>query len=168
MNDEVTYSDTPSINGKAPDAPDAPKRRGRPPGSKNRATLDEVSLSGEAPARRGRPRKRSAEYDVESLTKQIKGGHFLIASVSGLPELIIDDKEAKELAEAVIIFSREYDFSPDPKIMAAIQLAATMGFVYVPRVFAIAARLRAARNAPRGETINGESSAIDGQSDTLH
>ena len=165
MNDE-----SPTLNGKAPDAPDAPdapKRRGRPPGSKNRATLDEVSLSGEAPARRGRPRKQVLEYDAESLAKQIKGGHFLIASVSGLPELIVDDKESKELAEAVIIFSREYDFTPDPKIMAIIQLAATMGFVYVPRVFAIAARMRAAKQS-RPTTVDGESSAIDGQASSLH
>jgi len=73
----------------------------------------------------------------------------------GLPELILTEKQAEQMAEALCDFSREYDWEPDPKVMATINLAATAGFIYVPKVAAIVARVKEAK-AKRPRTVDAE------------
>jgi len=154
--------ETPEINGKASAAePSAPKRRGRPPGSTNKPkdTLAETA-PGESPKRGpGRPRKVQFEIDQSALARQIKGAHGTAAFFFGLPELALDDKESAELASAFANFAREFDFEPNPKVMAAIELIGVAGFIYVPRVVRISARVKQAK-ARRAQTINGEATAV--------
>jgi hypothetical protein len=144
----------PEINGKVTEPP---KRRGRPPGSKNRSreesTLTEASPVDGVSAKRGRPRKVHFEIDQAALARQIKGTHGLVAFATGMPELMLGDDESNQLAVAFVNFAREFDFEPNPKVMAGLELAGVMGFVYIPRVIKIAGRLKKQRQQ-RGATVN--------------
>lgn len=151
----------PEINGKVTEPP---KRRGRPPGSKNRSrdesTLTEASpLDGAPAAKRGRPRKVHFEIDQAALARQIKGTHGLVAFATGMPELMLGDDESNQLAVAFVNFAREFDFEPNPKVMAGLELAGVMGFVYIPRVIKIAGRLKKQRQQ-RGATVNSTAEEV--------
>lgn len=145
----------PSISGE-------PKRRGRPPGSKNKPqdgnVTNEIPVGGEAP-KRGRPRKERVELDRGAVARQLLGSHMMIANMLGLPELMLTEKEADQEAEAICDFAREYDFEPDPKLMASINLIATMGFIYVPKVIKVTVRIKKAK-AAKGQTIDGEATEV--------
>lgn len=144
--------------GTPPPSATAPKRGpGRPrkdQSSANGSALGETPVNSDAP-KRGRPKKERVELDRDAVARQLLGSHMMIASMLGLPELIISEKEAQQEAEAICEFSREYDFEPDPKMMASINLIATFGLIYVPRVVKIAARVKRAK-AANGQTIDGE------------
>ena len=154
--------ETPTINGKTA-APEAPKRRGRPPGVKNAPkaeALSEQPVSGDAP-KRGRPRKGPAiEFDREALARSLKGTHGTLAFFLSMPELMISDVEATELAGAFADFAREFDFEPNPKVLATVNLIGVAGIVYVPRVVKVSQRVRAQKMA-RKAAIDSAPSALD-------
>jgi len=159
----------PQINGKStpPPAADAPKRRGRPPGSTNKAkeTLEATAPGDAAPRKPGRPKKTHVEIDPSALARQIKGAHGTVAFFFGVPEFVLDDKESAELASAFANFAREFDFEPNPKVMAAVELIGVAGFIYVPRVMRVAARVKRTK-AQRGQTINGEAQTVHSAHET--
>lgn len=143
MTEEIK-TESPTVNGKVP-PPEAPRKRGRPPGSKNAPKpegLQATQIPGDAP-KRGRPRKGpTLEFDKESLARSVKGTHGTLAFFLNAPELVLSDKEAEELASAFADFAREFDFEPNPKIMAAANLIGVAGIVYVPRIITIARRVK--------------------------
>jgi hypothetical protein len=159
MNDETIQ---PTVNGKVP-PPESPKRRGRPPGSKNAPKaegLNATAIPGDAP-KRGRPRKGpTIEFDKEALARSVKGTHGTLAFFLNAPELMLSDKEAEELAGAFADFAREFDFEPNPKIMAAANLIGVAGIVYVPRVIQIARRVKATK-AKRPVTVDGQAQPVE-------
>lgn len=144
----------------APIAPDAPRKRGRPPGSTNKprapgAPLSETPISanpapGTAP--RGRPRK-VVQIDAGLMAKQLQGLHLVAARATGLQELEISEAEAAMLAESVAAISREYGLSLDGKTGATIQLVAACAMIYLPRLAHITARRKqAARSSVVSDT----------------
>lgn len=149
-------------SGSPPPSATAPKRGpGRPrkdQSSVNGSPLGETPVNPDAP-KRGRPKKERVELDRDAVARQLLGSHMMVASMLGLPELIISAEEAKQEAEAICEFSREYDFEPDPKMMASINLIATLGLIYVPRAMKIAARVKKAK-AAKGQTIDGEATEV--------
>jgi hypothetical protein len=151
------------INGSSPPGSDAPRRRGRPPGSTNKSRLGETPVGGEAP-RSGARKRPQIEYDHAAVARQLKGTHFLIGTACGMPELYLEDDQAAELADAMIAFAREYDFEPDSKTMAMLNLCAAAGFVYVPKVLRIAARIKKTK-ASRGQTIDGVATPVETKDD---
>ncbi len=156
----------PQVNGKAAAPPEPPKaKRGRPPGSKNKegAPLNETPLGEDAP-KRGRPRKMRVEFDREALAKQIRGTHFLAASMTGIVELVIDERESVEIAAALADFAHEFDFSPDPKIMAVFNLLSVAGLIYVPRAIHFAQRVRREK-AKQGVTVDGTAQPVETPAD---
>jgi hypothetical protein len=68
-----------------------------------------------------------------------------MAMMTGIPELALQEQEAISLAKAIKTFSEEFDFAPNPKIMAALGLIGTAGMIYVPRLKPISQRLAAKR-----------------------
>lgn len=169
MSDETMPPQTarPEINGKVTEPP---KRRGRPPGSKNRPREESAGLTEALPvdgaptAKRGRPRKVHFEIDQAALARQIKGTHGLVAFATGMPELMLGDDESNQLAVAFVNFAREFDFEPNPKVMAGLELAGVMGFIYIPRVIKISGRLKKQRQArghgPTGQTVNSTAEEV--------
>lgn len=97
----------------------APKRRGRKPGSKNGA---------------GKTSTRSA--DISGLEKILFSVHMVLANAVGIEELTLSPDESKELAKAVAEVQSHYDTVIDPKTMAWVQLAMVAGSVYGPRMIA--------------------------------
>lgn len=160
MNESVQ----PEISSKAAPAPDAPKRRGRPPGVKNAPKpegLTATTIPASDAPKRGRLRKGPAiEFDKEALARSVKGTHGTLAFFLGMPELVLSDKEADEFASAFADFAREFDFEPNPKIMAAANMIGVAGIIYVPRIVLIARRIKAQR-AGKAATIDGTAQSTD-------
>lgn len=126
--------------------------------------MPETPVGGDAP-KRGRPRKEKVELDRAAVARQLLGSHMMVGSVLGMPEFFLTEKESEQMAESFCDFAREYDFEPDPKLMAAINLIATSGFVYVPKIIKVAIRIKktkAARGAAHGtgQTIDGEATEV--------
>lgn len=134
---------------RGPGRPRKDQANGASPGG-----LGETPIGAETAKPRGRPKKERVELDKGAVARQLMGSHMMMASMLGLPELILTEKQADSMADALIDFSREYDWQPDPKVMASFNLIATAGFIYTPKVLAIVARIKKAR-AGKGQTIDG-------------
>lgn len=128
----------------------APKRRGRPPGSKNAtaAKLEEKPIdnkSGVPETKRGRPRK-TENYGDEArarFAKQVQGIHVMAAQLSGFAEFQISDPESSMLADAIINTSQEYGLSLSGKTGALLQLLGTAAIIYIPRFSVINQKVKA-------------------------
>lgn len=101
---------------------DAPKRRGRKPGSTNR--------------------KASVQVNITGLEKILYSSHLMIAAFTKSAELAITEDEAKSLADAAQNVASFYNVGATQKQVAWVNLATTMGFIYGPRFVAMY------RNAP--------------------
>jgi hypothetical protein len=98
-------------------------------------------------------RKSKKVATVEDVGKQIYGLHAIMAMMSGIPEVALQPEEAASLAKAIITFGEEFDFQPNPKIMACITLIGTSAMIYVPRMPIILKRI-AAKKAQAGKPKN--------------
>lgn len=142
--------------------PGRPRKDGTAPGS---ARIGETPVGNDTGKPRGRPKKERVELDRAAIARQLLGSHMMVGSMLGMPEFFLTEKEAEQMAEAVCDFAHEYDFEPDPKLMAIINLAATAGFIYVPKVIRVAVRIKKAK-AGKGQTIDGEASEVKNESGT--
>ena len=77
---------------------------------------------------------------VTLLAKKIQGLHQITGMALGLPELMLDDTEARELADAIQIVSKEYGVKISGKGAAAFNLLLTAGMIYGPKGYAIYSR----------------------------
>jgi hypothetical protein len=147
MTDEIISPvDTPEVSAPENSAPvSTPKRRGRPP--KNppadgnpQPVGEKLNTSG---ARRGRPKNKVSysDGDISELGKQITGLHQLAALATGIPELVISEKEGQVLGAAMANVAQEYGLSLDGKTGALLQLVAACGMVYVPKYFQLRGRI---------------------------
>jgi hypothetical protein len=136
------------------------KRRGRPPKNPAEAApkpeADRVIEIPKPEELKPVKRKSKKVATVEDVGKQIYGLHAIIAMMSGIPEVALQPEEAASLAKAVITFGEEFDFQPNPKIMAAITLFGTAAMIYVPRVPVILKRV-ADKKAMQGKPKNENS-----------
>ncbi len=136
------------------------RRRGRPPGSKNKSggtTEGTATDPVEKPKRR--KRKPKAE-DIEFMAKRLVGMHSMLAAFTGTPEFQISDVEARMLAESGLQVQREFDIEVGGKWAVLATFVGICGMVYVPRISVMAQRAKA-RKRDAGVTING--SAEDGR-----
>ena len=121
-------------------ASDAPKRRGRPPGSKNNAP------------------KAASNQDIGAIEATLLSIHIVL--VARIPEMAIEPAEAKMMAEAIARVSRHY-----PKVAAVmtgkiadhIALFTAVSAVYGTRLVAINERVKNPKpplNNPNVVTMN--------------
>lgn len=131
-----------------PPPAEAPRKRGRPPGSGKKTGTDG-------------PQKSSTRKaaDTADLGRQIVGLHALIAVATQMPEMQITDAEGEMLARGVTAVAEEYGLALTGKTGAAIQLFAAAGMVYVPRLVMIKAKLAAQRAA---QAAADEARTVDG------
>lgn len=61
------------------------------------------------------------------------------------PELVISKDEATKLAEALRNLMQYYSITPDPRVMAWLQLIGVAAVIYGPRAVLMSQRARAAR-----------------------
>lgn len=99
------------------------------------AKLDAVEKESAPKAARASKKVKKKELDKDSLGRQIMGFHILASQFLKSPIWMIDEKEASQLADAVVQVSEQYDFNFDPKVAASINLLATAAMIYAPRAF---------------------------------
>ncbi len=152
-----------SLNSPAgtPGSPDTPKRgRGRPPGS------------GAKPAVSGQPKaQETGSLNLNGIEKILYSVHAMGAAILQVPELNLDQSEAKKLAASIEAVNAQYKFDMDPKKAAWLDLATTAGIIYGPRCVSFYIRktqqqkpmpfVRHAAPPPAGDTINQPATAAD-------
>lgn len=117
------------------------RRRGRPPGSKNR--------TGDAAA----PSQISDNLILSNIEDVLVSLHFMGAKFLDVPEIELSAEESRKLTRAIKNVAQHYRYSVDPKKLALFQLLAVSGGVYGPRLMAIyrkkiASETPAAKPAP--------------------
>jgi len=60
----------------------------------------------------------------------------MLAAITQTPELVLDKDEARKLSDAAAEVARQYAVAFDPKKVAVVNLFATAGFIYGPRIVA--------------------------------
>lgn len=68
--------------------------------------------------------------------------HAAAAGALRTPELEIDKSEAEILGKGLLELERQFPTQIDPRLLAALNMAAAMGMVYGPRIVAIRVRLK--------------------------
>lgn len=129
----TTIRDPEKDAGAAPET----KRRGRPPGAKNRAK--EGATEGapqERPASKA-AQARSVALDAKVLAPQIQGLHFMFATLSGQPLFIVNENEAVMMAQAIVEVASHYDVEFNSPAMSWAKLIAVLGMIYGPKIMAI-------------------------------
>lgn len=127
---------------------------------------------GEIKRGRGRPRNADKPGAAKSATTATKSGKtpqnaigidtvlfslHQMAATFIVPELAIDENEAKQLAAGVAAVNAHYGKTIDPKITAWIGLLAVCGKVYGPRIGAFTLRRSIERNAsPKVNPLSGK------------
>lgn len=111
------------------------KRRGRPAGSRN------VN------------RAQTSKEVRSDLTGLLLSLHLMGAAITKVPELRIDEDEAKILGDAVARVNREFGVElMSPKMSAIVNLAIAAGTVYGPRAVAVHQRLKTEKAKGKGAT----------------
>ncbi len=90
-------------------------------------------------------KKTNHAASLDALTNTLIIVHAGIASATKVPELSIEDDEAKVLATAVASVLEEFDIQPDPKVQAIVGLVIAAGSIYGPRVYLIRERQKEQR-----------------------
>ncbi len=130
---------------------EAPRRRGRPPGSKNRVQ-ENIAPPGAGESvtvekrRPGRPAgsgaaPRKVSVDPGALAQQMLFFHAVAAKMLRIPELELDKGESEMLAKSIATMMAEYGISFSGKTAAMLGLLGTAAIVYGPRFVLIKERV---------------------------
>lgn len=103
------------------------RRRGRPPGARNR---DTSAPSDPAPRQARRSR---LGLNVDTLGRQLVGAHQIATVVTGT-DLVISDSDGKTLAEPIIAIADYYGLSASGPWVLWVNLVVAMAMVYGPKV----------------------------------
>lgn len=115
-----------------------PKRkRGRPPGSRNRNSAGTGSAKKQA---------KGSPVHLEGIEKILLSIHVGMAAFLKAPELMISQDEAKTLSSAIAEVSEHYPVVADAKTLAWINLTMALGMIYGPRGVAIYVRNKGEKN----------------------
>lgn len=138
-----------------------PKRKRGRPSNAEAALRETLGAPADAPAsggaKRGPKPKSGKSSDPAVLAKSIAGIHQLGAMLLQIPELQLQEEEAKGLADAVTAVCEEYGLSIDGKTGAAMQLLGAAAMVYGPRYFHF--KMRIAKQRAEAEQAHGQSHA---------
>lgn len=126
------------------------------------ASFAEPATEQRTPGKRGRKagstnkRKETSEaaLNINGVEKILFSLHAFASLV--VPEMELEESEAKKLAKSIEGVTDQYKLTLDPKTAAYIDLATVCGMIYGPRAFAFYVRTNAAKPkaAPRQATDN--------------
>jgi hypothetical protein len=161
-------ADIPPLNPPGQTADTAPQKRGRgrPPKNKDAASVQaQINASaskGENTAKKASAKKAAsaAELDVTKLGGQIQGLHIIVAKVTGMPFMMLSEKESFALAESVVNVAEQYELTVNPKVAAGIQLALTAAMIYGPRAIAFTQAKKQAINAAQMRAASGNADDV--------
>jgi hypothetical protein len=111
------------------------KRRGRPPGSG--ATTQ----------------KAKGKTDLTVLEDLLYSLHLMAGAICNTPELALDQKESKSLADAASRVAAHYNHNLDPVKLDWARLFIVAGGIYGTRIFAIRARHKTESQAKPGPRV---------------
>ncbi len=126
------------------------KKRGRPPGSKNRPVSPGEAKDGFGPglALGSEATDKDLKRQAAALAVAIQQRHLMLGLMLGLPELAMPPEKAEALAIALVNFQAEYPaVKVSRKLTVAIDLATAAGMAYLPAIAAIADKARKAAQA---------------------
>jgi len=127
---ETTVADEPVV-----------RRRGRPPGSKNKQREASQETNNSAPVENPKRRKRKPKAaDIEAMAQRLVAMHAMLAGFTGTPEFQLSEIEAKMLAESGLQVQREFDVEIGGKWAMLATFVGVCGMVYVPRFSLMRAR----------------------------
>lgn len=104
--------------------------------------------------RRARPSQKGSKLDIDAFARQLQGAHVIAFTLLSGPlgpevaqHILIDEKQAKELARTIGELLQHYSISIDPKTQAILAFVFTAGIIYLPKLgkIAQASRARAAQ-----------------------
>lgn len=136
-------ADSEYINGGTDRGATTTRRRGRPPGTRNKP-------------RDGSPSQTSQNI-AENLEHLLLSVHVMAAAFLKCPEFELDEQESKKLASSIREVSKFYPITLDPKRLALIELGTMAAMIYGTRGVAIYKRLTA---EPKKETPRKEPTPI--------
>jgi hypothetical protein len=116
------------------------KRRGRPPGSGKSAGVKTSSA-----------KPKAVPTSLDGIEKILLSLHMMGASMLNVPELMLSEKEASDLSEAIARVAALYDFGASEKTLAWTNLAVCMGGMYGTRFFAFNLRMKAEAEAKKAK-----------------
>ena len=97
-------------------------------------------------AKRGRkPAAPKTKRDLSGIVVPLVGIHFMLAQMSGLPDLAIDEGEATTIASALSNLTEYYKVKIDGKQGAILGLIYALAVVYGPRIYTITRAIREER-----------------------
>lgn len=114
-----------------------PKRRGRPPGSRNKSTTE----------------KEAPKNLVEGLSDLLLSVHMMGAVFFKCEEIELTEEESKRLADKIKKVSTFYPMVFDPKKLAIADLATTLVSIYGPRGVAIYKRASKPIEQPKPQLV---------------
>lgn len=85
-------------------------------------------------------RKKTDAPNLAGIETILLSMHQIMAAAIKTPELVLDEKEAKAMADAIAEVARYYPMTIDPKTLAWINLASCSAMIYGPRIYLISAR----------------------------
>lgn len=119
------------------------KRRGRKPGTRNKDAGEKSAVN------------------INGIEKILYSIHAVLAGITKVPELELDEREAKDIANAIAGVSEQYMLTIDPKKAAWIDLARVVGVVYGPRGVSYYMRKKAEAAARPQPQTPGRQAPID-------
>lgn len=105
------------------------KRRGRPPGSKNRASSS------------GGNSKAARSASVEGVTRLLQLVSVGVASATKIKEFELEAGDSKSLAEVYINLAEQYGYKPDPKLEALFAAVVVTGQIAGAKVISYRMRM---------------------------
>lgn len=123
----------------------AAQRRKRRSEAGHRAAETRRQRESEAATGANRPAKEKDPNRLKGLETLLLSVHTIGSALVSVPELALDPKEAHVLAEGIENVLQFYDFVPDPKLMAWVNLTSSASLIYGTRMKAYANRLKAER-----------------------
>ena len=97
-------------------------------------------------------KKASHSASLDALTGTLVIVHAGLASATKVPEIAVDETEARVLATAVSDVLEQFDIQPDPKIQAIVGLVIAAGSIYGPRMYLVRERQKTAKREKQRPT----------------
>ena len=139
--------------------PQERKRRGRPrKGSPDGALPGTSSDTANANAQEKPKRRKKGNATSDEINQRaqlLAGAHFTLAMFTGAKEFMLSEHEALSLASASLNVEAEFDLQLSPKMLAVGSLFAALGAIYIPKVGAMATRLKREREQAEAEAALG-------------
>lgn len=136
------------------------KRRGRPPGSKNKVqespdSPKPVNIDANQEKRRGRPPGSGTKkvVDKSALSKQLLFAHAVAAKITGIDDIAIDAGEAEILSSSIATLMQEYDIALSGKTAAMLGMIGSLAIVYGPRIVLINEKIKQTKARKQAEKL---------------